>query len=90
MTIQLRKQCYQHIGILSGQTVPSPSRLTLFEDRVYWSDGTKQGIMSVDKYQGQNTIQVVYRKREVREPKGVKAVHALVQLHGKKLEDAVV
>jgi low density lipoprotein-related protein 2 len=40
--------------------------------------------MSVDKYQGQNTIQAVYRKREVREPKGVKAVHPLVQLHGKK------
>ncbi|XP_023703710.1 low-density lipoprotein receptor-related protein 2 [Cryptotermes secundus] len=67
------------ILVVRGQTVPSPSRLTLFEDRVYWSDGTKQGIMSVDKYQGQNTIQVVYRKREVREPKGVKAVHGLIQ-----------
>lgn len=41
--------------------------------------------MSVDKYQGQNTIQVVYRKREVREPKGVKAVHGLIQPYGKKL-----
>ena len=70
--------------------MPSPSRLTLFEDRVYWSDGTKQGIMSVDKYLGQNTIQVVYRKREVREPKGVKAVHALVQLHGKKCDSTIL
>ena len=68
-----------------GQTVPSPSRLTLFENRIYWSDGTKQGIMSIDKYQGHNSIQAVYRKREVREPKGLKAVHKLVQTEGKKL-----
>jgi hypothetical protein len=40
--------------------------------------------MSVDKYQGQNTIHVVYRKREVREPKAVKAVHGLIQPYGKK------
>jgi hypothetical protein len=46
--------------------------------------------MSVDKYLGQNTIQVVYRKREVREPKGVKAVHALVQLHGKKCDSTIL
>lgn len=41
--------------------------------------------MSVDKYQGQNTIHVVYRKREVREPKAVKAVHGLIQPYGKIL-----
>jgi low density lipoprotein-related protein 2 len=64
--------------------VPSPSRLTLFENNIFWSDGTKQGIMSINKYQGQNTIQVVYHKREVREPKAVKAVHGLIQLPGNK------
>ncbi|KAL3276135.1 hypothetical protein HHI36_020854 [Cryptolaemus montrouzieri] len=36
--------------VVRGQPVPSPARLTLFENRVYWTDGTKQGVMSVDKY----------------------------------------
>jgi hypothetical protein len=84
VNIQVRNQCYQFIAIISGQTVPSPSRLTLFENHIFWSDGTKQGIMSINKYQGHNSIQVVYRKREVREPKGVKAVHGLIQLYGNK------
>lgn len=30
--------------VLRGQQVPSPQRLALYEDRVYWSDGTKQGV----------------------------------------------
>jgi hypothetical protein len=82
VNVLVRNWCYQLIAILSGQTVPSPSRLTLFGNRIFWSDGTKQGIMSINKYQGHNSIQVVYRKREVREPKGVKAVHGLIQLYG--------
>lgn len=69
--------------MLTGQPVPSPSRLAVFENRIYWSDGTKQGIMSVDKYDGANSIQVVYKNKEVREPKAVKIVDGLVQRHGK-------
>ncbi|CAA9998006.1 unnamed protein product [Nesidiocoris tenuis] len=65
--------------VLRGTPVPSPSRLGVFENRVYWSDGTKQGVMSVDKYEGSNSIQVIYKDREVREPKAVKIVHPLVQ-----------
>nr|CAD7197742.1 unnamed protein product [Timema douglasi] len=65
--------------VLRGQPVPSPSRLALFENRVFWSDGTKQGVMSVDKFLGANSIDVIYRNREVREPKAVKAVHSLIQ-----------
>lgn len=67
----------------TGTPVPSPSRLGVFENRVYWSDGTKQGVMSVDKYEGSNSIQVIYKDREVREPKAVKIVHPLVQSMGK-------
>lgn len=66
-----------------GQPVPSPSRLAVFENKIYWSDGTKQGIMSVDKYEGANSIQAVYRQRDVREPKAVKIVHSLIQQNGK-------
>ncbi|XP_046659437.1 low-density lipoprotein receptor-related protein 2 [Homalodisca vitripennis] len=67
--------------ILRGQPVPSPSRLAVFENKIYWSDGTKQGIMSVDKYDGANSIQVVYKNKEVREPRAVKIVDELVQQH---------
>ena len=66
-----------------GQSVPSPSRLTVFENRVYWSDGTKQGIMSVDKFLGTDSMASVYRDKSAREPRSVKAVHSLIQKPGK-------
>ncbi|CAH1397949.1 unnamed protein product [Nezara viridula] len=65
--------------VLRGTSVPAPSRLAVFENRVYWTDSTKQGVMSVDKYDGQNTIRMVYKNREVREPKAVKIIHPLIQ-----------
>ncbi|XP_071451711.1 low-density lipoprotein receptor-related protein 2 [Hetaerina americana] len=68
------------ILVLRGQSVPSPSRLSVFENRIYWSDSTKQGIMSVDKFEGANSIQAVYRMRDVREPKAVKVYHPLIQI----------
>lgn len=64
--------------VVRGQSVPSPSRLSLFESRVYWTDGTKQGVMSVDKYES-TSIESIYRMRDIRDPKAIKAVHALTQ-----------
>ncbi|XP_017778488.1 PREDICTED: low-density lipoprotein receptor-related protein 2 isoform X2 [Nicrophorus vespilloides] len=66
--------------IVRGQPVPSPSRLAIFENRVYWTDGTKQGVMSVDKYEGSPSIQMIYKMRDIRDPKAIKAVHSLAQL----------
>lgn len=65
--------------VVRGQSVPSPSRLTVFENRVFWSDGTKQGIMSVDKFLGAESMSMVYKDKSAREPRSVKAVHSLVQ-----------
>ncbi|XP_075155675.1 low-density lipoprotein receptor-related protein megalin [Haematobia irritans] len=67
------------VMVLRGQQVPSPSRLALFENRIFWTDATKQGIMSVDKYAGPTSIQVTYKAKDIREPKGIVAVHALSQ-----------
>lgn len=67
--------------VLRGQLVPSPSRLALFENRIYWSDGTKQGITSVDKFEGANSVQAIYKMKDIREPKAIKIVHGLKQLH---------
>ncbi|XP_046995596.1 low-density lipoprotein receptor-related protein 2 [Schistocerca americana] len=69
----------QRFLVLRGQPVPSPSRLTVFENRIYWSDSTKQGIVSVNKYEGTKSILDIYRMRDVKEPKAVKAVHSLIQ-----------
>lgn len=63
-----------------GQQVPSPMRLTLFENRIFWSDKTKQGILSVDKFD--SSISTVYRDKSVQEPQAVKIVHALIQKPG--------
>lgn len=65
--------------VVRGQSVPSPSRLALFENRVYWTDSTKQGIMSVDKYESSSSIQSIYRRNDLREPKAIKTVHSLSQ-----------
>lgn len=69
--------------ILRGPQVPSPSRLAVFENRVYWSDGTKQGVLSVNKYDP-TTVASVYKNRDIKDPKSVKIVHSLVQREGKR------
>lgn len=67
------------VMILRGQQVPSPSRLGLFENRVFWTDATKQGIMSVDKYEGASSIQTIFKSKDIREPKAIIAVHPILQ-----------
>ncbi|KAL4708620.1 hypothetical protein ACJJTC_001059, partial [Scirpophaga incertulas] len=69
----------RRVLVLRGQQVPSPARLALFEDRVYWSDGTKQGVSSVGKYDGAASIQAIYKMKDIREPKGLTVVHSLKQ-----------
>ncbi|CAH1155627.1 unnamed protein product [Phaedon cochleariae] len=64
--------------VVRGQQVPSPSRLTIFESRIYWSDGTKQGVMSIDKYDT-SSIQSIFRMPDIRDPKAIKAIHGLSQ-----------
>ena len=43
--------------------VPAPSKITVFERNVFWSDGTKQGVLSVNKYQGKESISTLYSNR---------------------------
>lgn len=67
------------VMVLRGQMVPSPARLALFESRVFWTDATRQGIMSVDKFAGQSSIQAIYKAKDIREPKAIVTVHPLSQ-----------
>ncbi|XP_066588132.1 low-density lipoprotein receptor-related protein 2 isoform X2 [Prorops nasuta] len=66
----------KRVMILRGSHVPSPTRLTVFENRVYWTDSTKQAVMSVDKFQGEYSIQNVLK---VKDAKAIKALHRLAQ-----------
>jgi low density lipoprotein-related protein 2 len=70
----------RHNIIRGPANVPAPTRITVFERNVFWTDGTKQGIFVVDKFNGKESIKSVYRAPESgKEPKGIKAVHPLVQ-----------
>ncbi|XP_024940882.1 low-density lipoprotein receptor-related protein 2 isoform X2 [Cephus cinctus] len=64
------------VMVLRGASVPSPLRLTMFENRIFWSDSTKQAVMSVDKTQGDYSIQSIFKAREA---KAVKVLHPLAQ-----------
>nr|CAH7742116.1 unnamed protein product [Callosobruchus chinensis] len=64
--------------VIRGQQVPSPTRLALFENKVFWTDATKQGVMSVDRYDS-STIQSLYKLKDIRDPRAIKAIHQLVQ-----------
>lgn len=67
------------VMILRGQQVPSPSRIALFENRVFWTDATKQGIMSVDRFEGASSIQAIFKAKDIRDPKAIVTVHELSQ-----------
>jgi len=66
---------------LSGSTaVPSPSRLAVFGPSIYFTDSTKQGLLSIDKYSGPNSLQTIYRNRTLtRDPRGVSLLSPLTQ-----------
>lgn len=61
--------------------VPMPSRIATFERTIYWSDGSKQGIFSVDKFNGTDSKKSIYTMTNVqgKEPKALRVVHELLQ-----------
>ncbi|RXG68268.1 Low-density lipoprotein receptor-related protein 2 [Armadillidium vulgare] len=71
----------QRKAILRGSTnVPAPSRLTVFERQVYWTDSTRQGVLKVDKFNGKETIKSLYTNiNSIKPPKAIKAVHEVLQ-----------
>ncbi|ODN01840.1 hypothetical protein Ocin01_04858 [Orchesella cincta] len=47
--------------------------------QVYFTDGTKEGVLAIDKYGGgSNNIRTLYQNKSVtKEPRGIKAVSGL-------------
>lgn len=48
--------------VRGAANVPAASRLAVFERTVFWTDGTKQGVMSVDKFKGTFFLRVYMLK----------------------------
>lgn len=66
------------VMVLRGNQVPSPIRLALFENKVYWTDSSKQAVLSVEKFNSQadNSVKSVTKLRDA---KAIKALHSLAQ-----------
>ena len=65
------------VMVLRGTQIPAPMRLTLFEDRIFWTDSTKQAVLSVQKTVGESSIQNIFKAKDA---KAVKVLHPLVQV----------
>lgn len=67
--------------IIRGSTrVPSPNKITLFEDKVYWTDGTRQGVLQAKIFNNNDTVTIVHRDRQLsKEPGAIKSYHPLRQ-----------
>ena len=82
-TVDYRGENRQQI-IRGPNNVPAPSRIVVFERTIYWTDGSKQGVFSVDKFDGANSKKSIYsmQTQTGKEPKAIKAIHKLVQPNG--------
>ena len=51
---------------------------------IYWTDSSKQGVFSVDKFLGASSKKSIHsmQTQTGKEPKAIKAVHSLVQPEG--------
>ncbi|KAF7489353.1 hypothetical protein SSS_07649 [Sarcoptes scabiei] len=69
----------RHTIIRGSTKVPSPVRMTVFENYAYWTDSTRQGVLRLNLYKTSD-IEILYRERTiVKEPRSIKSVHALRQ-----------
>ncbi|UYV70471.1 hypothetical protein LAZ67_7003153 [Cordylochernes scorpioides] len=68
-------------AVLRGSTkVPAPSKLALFEDKVFWTDGTRQGVLRANLYNTSGEVVTIYRDRSLlKEPRAIKSFHRLRQ-----------
>lgn len=70
----------RHTLIRGSTKVPAPVRVTTFENKVYWTDSTRQGILKIDSYNSSSSVETIYRERGIpKEPRGIRVFHALRQ-----------
>ncbi|XP_015791351.1 low-density lipoprotein receptor-related protein 2 [Tetranychus urticae] len=71
----------RHTVIAGVGKVPAPVRVTLFEDLIYWTDSTRQGILKVNIFNSTSQpVETIYREKGINvEPKGIVSYHHLRQ-----------
>ena len=69
----------RHTIIRGSTKVPSPVRMTVFENYAYWTDSTRQGVLRLNLYNNSD-IAILYRERRIiKEPRSIHTVHSLRQ-----------
>ncbi|RWS22675.1 low-density lipoprotein receptor-related protein 2-like protein, partial [Leptotrombidium deliense] len=70
----------RHIILRGSTKVPAPVRITTFENKIYWTDSTRQGVLKVDMYNASTSVDTIYRERGVpKEPRAIKTYTSLRQ-----------
>ena len=69
--------------IIRGHTIPSPSRLSIFEGTIFWTDSTKQSLISIDMFNANTSMSSLYKSKDVsKDFKAIHVYHANVQIPG--------
>lgn len=62
----------------SGIKIPNAIGLARFEDRLFWADDTKMGVLKVDKY-GDEDPQQIFQDQKNKRLRSIKVFHQSVQ-----------
>ena len=70
----------RHVILKGSSKVPAPVRLATIENKIYWTDSTRQGILKIDMYNESSLPEPIYRDRKIfKEPRSIKIYHQVKQ-----------
>ncbi|XP_022241765.1 low-density lipoprotein receptor-related protein 2-like [Limulus polyphemus] len=70
----------RHTIVRGNTKVPSPSKLTMFENYIYWTDETRQGVLKNHLFNDSDVTHIIYRDPTIlKSPKAIKSYHPLRQ-----------
>lgn len=70
----------RHVILKGSSKVPAPVRLATIENKIYWSDSTRQGILRIDMYNESSVPEPIYRDRKIfKEPRSIRVYHPVKQ-----------
>ena len=72
---------YRHVVLHGRQHTPHPFAISLFEDKVFYSDWTRMSLKKVNKYTGANSVVELHRN-ETAQIVDVAVIHPIKQPAG--------
>lgn len=74
---------FRQVIVSQGINIPHPFGVTTFEDKLYWTDWTRLGVLEVRRYGGADSIRDVQLKPTSHvKPMGIVAYHSYRQQQG--------